>query len=197
MDKHGDTSEYLYLRGSMGLMAVHGGGIEPGTEEIARFVARHSGASLYVYAGRLPSGNLSLHRPSHMSKLEKRSLAKRFLEHVRTAISVHGHGRDQKSVYVGGLHRTMVQRFVEQAQAILPQYEWISNPEIIPQDMRGRSPNNIVNLPLEQGMQLELPRNLRQTEQAPESKHLEPAGDAMVLSRLLVRFVGMLMAENS
>ena len=37
----GDTSEYLHLEGSLGLVAIHGGGIEPGTEEIARFVAYH------------------------------------------------------------------------------------------------------------------------------------------------------------
>ena len=197
MNEHGDTSEYLHLGSSLGLMAVHGGGIEPGTEEIARFVSVHAGASLYVYAGRLPSGNLSLHRPSHTSKLEERSLVKRFLKHVNSAISVHGHGRDQKYAYVGGLHQSMGQRFVTLAQETLPKYEWISAPEIIPQGIGGRNPKNIVNLPPDQGMQLELPRGLRQTKVASDGKLLEPAGDALVLSRLLVRFVGTLMVENS
>ena len=197
MDENYDTSEYLHLGSSLGLMAVHGGGIEPGTEEIARFVSIRTGASLYVYAGRLPSGNLSLHRPSHTRKVEERSLVQRFLQHVNSAISVHGHGREQKYAYVGGLHQTMGLQFVTLAQATLPKYEWISDPEMIPQGIGGRNPNNVVNLPPDQGMQLELPKGLRQTKAASDGKSLEPAGDALVLSRLLVRFVSTLMVEKN
>ena len=197
MDEADDSSEYLHLGSSLGLMAVHGGGIEPGTEAIARYVSFHTGASLYVYAGRRPSGNLSLHRPSHTGKLEERFLVKRFLRHVNSAISVHGHSRDQNYAYVGGLHQTMGQQFVILAQTTLPKYEWISDPKIIPQGIRGRNPKNIVNLPPDQGMQLELPRGLRQTKVAFGGNLLEPVGDALVLSRLLVRFVSKLMAENS
>jgi phage replication-related protein YjqB (UPF0714/DUF867 family) len=196
MDERGDTSEFLHLGGPLGLLAMHGGGIEPGTEEIARFVANHSGASLYIYAGRRATGNLSLHRPSHGMELENRPLVLRFLNHVNTAISIHGHGRNQKCAYVGGLHQAMVQFFVETARPVLPEYEWISDPEIIPQGIRGRNPNNIVNLPPAQGMQLELPRELRQTEPTPDGKLIEPAGDALVLSQLLVRFVGMMTDKN-
>jgi phage replication-related protein YjqB (UPF0714/DUF867 family) len=116
---------------------------------------------------------------------------------VKTAVSVHGHGRKQDFAYVGGLHQTMVQRFVEIARQELPQYEWISDPEIIPPGIRGRNPNNIVNLPPAHGMQLELPRGLRKTEPAADVSHYRPAGDALVLSWLLVRFIGMLINENS
>jgi len=197
MDSRGDTSEFLHLGGPLGLLAVHGGGIEPGTEEIARFVAHHSGASLYIYAGRRSTGNLSLHRPSHGMGHENRPLALRFLNHVRMAISIHGHGRNQRCVYVGGLHQSMVQGFVEIARPVLPRYQWISDPEFIPPGIRGRNPNNIVNLPSAQGMQLELPRELRQTRPIPGSEHSEPAGDAEVLSRLLVCFVDRLADQDS
>ena len=197
MDERGDTGEFLQLRGSLGLLAIHGGGIEPGTEEIARFVAHHSGASLYIYAGRLPVGNLSLHRPSHGTKFENRPMVLRFLNHVKTAISVHGHGRNQKCAYVGGMHQTMVQRFTEIARPVLPQYEWISDPEIIPPGLSGRNPSNIVNLPPAQGMQLELPMELRQTKPTSDGENFEPAGDALILSRLLVRFVGMMMDKST
>lgn len=196
MDKHGDIQEYLHLGGPLGLIAMHGGGIEPGTEEIARFVAYHSGASLYVYAGRRATGNLSLHRPSHDMRIEERPLVVRFLNHVNTAISIHGHGRNYNCAYVGGLQQSMVQLFVELARPTLSHYEWISDPEIIPPGMRGQSPSNIVNLPAAQGMQLELPAQLRQTEQSAYGKHFEPAGDALALSRLLVRFVDMVMDES-
>jgi len=193
----GEVHEYIRLEGSLGLMAVHGGGIEPGTEEIARFVAYHSGASLYVYAGRRSGGNLSLHRPSHDGKIEKRALAVQFLEHVNTAISIHGHGRRQNSAYVGGLHETMVQRFVELARPTLSQYEWISDPKIIPPGLSGQSPTNVVNLPPAKGMQLELPVKLRETRRSPGGRGYEPAGDALLLSRLLIRFVGTVINESS
>lgn len=197
MAEHRDIQEYLRLGGPLGLIAIHGGGIEPGTEEIARFVAYHSGATLYVYAGRRSAGNLPLHRPSHKMKIEERPLVVRFLNHVDTAISIHGHGRSESQAYVGGLHQSMVKRFVELARPALSQYEWISDPKIIPLEIRGQSPSNIVNLPPGQGMQLELPKHLRQTKPTLDGQSLEPAGDALILSRLLIRFIGMLMNKNS
>ncbi len=197
MAEHRDIQEYLRLGGPLGLIAIHGGGIEPGTEEIARFVAYHSGASLYVYAGRRSAGNLPLHRPSHNMKIEERPLVVRFLNHVDTAISIHGHGRSESRAYVGGLHQSMVKRFVELARPALSHYEWISDPKIIPLEIRGQSPSNIVNLPPGQGMQLELPKHLRQTKPTLDGQSFEPAGDALILSRLLIRFIGILMNKSS
>jgi phage replication-related protein YjqB (UPF0714/DUF867 family) len=180
----------------LGLIAPHGGGIEPGTEEIARYVAHHSGASLYVYSGRRPVGNLALHRASHGSELQTRPLVYRFLNYVHRAISIHGHGRDQRYAYVGGLNQAMVERFVSLAQKGLPQYKWVYSPESIPEGIRGRDPNNIVNLPPGKGMQLELSKALRQIKPAHGGEHFEPAGDALELSQLLVTFVGMAMDSN-
>jgi phage replication-related protein YjqB (UPF0714/DUF867 family) len=126
-------------------------------------------------------------------KLEDRPLVMQFLNHVNMAISIHGHGRNERCAYVGGLHQAMVHQFVVVALAALSHYEWIFDPESIPLEMRGRNPNNIVNLPPAQGMQLELPRDLRRTKPAADGRKLEPAGDALVLSRLLVSYVSMLM----
>ena len=197
MSKVKEVQEYLRLKGPLGLMAIHGGGIEPGTEEIARFVARHSGASLYVYAGRRSRGNLSLHRASHNGRIEERPLVMQFLKHVKAAISIHGHGRGQNRAYVGGLHDSMVQRFVELVRPVLSQYEWIWDPKIIPPGLRGRSPTNVVNLPPAKGMQLELPSRLRQTRGTIDGRGLEPTGDTLLLSRLLINFVGTLVDESS
>ena len=192
-----DIEEYLRLAGPLGVMAIHGGGIEPGTEEIARYVANRSGASLYVYAGRRSTGNILLHQTSHTINIEERPLAVRFLNHVDTAISIHGHGREKNRVYAGGLHQNMVQRFVELARPALSAYEWISDPEVTPPELRGQSKFNIVNLPPSRGMQLELPRKLREIKPVNDQKGFEPAGDALVLSRLLVRFVSLLIHESN
>jgi len=197
MSEGREVQEYLRLEGILGLMAIHGGGIEPGTEEMARFVAYHSGASLYVYAGRLSGGNLSLHRPSHDGRIEERALVVQFIKHVKTAISIHGHGRRQNRAYVGGLHQSMVQRFVELARPALSQYEWISDPKMIPPGLSGQSPSNVVNLPPAKGMQLELPIKLRQTKRTPDGRGFEPAGDALLLSRLLISFVTTLIDEST
>ena len=197
MSEDREVQGYLRLQGPLGLMAIHGGGIEPGTEEIARFVAYQSGASLYVYAGRRSGGNLSLHRPSHDGRIEERALVVQFLKHVKTAISIHGHGRRHNRAYVGGLHQSMVQSFVELARPALSQYEWISDPEIIPPGLSGRSPSNVVNLPPAKGMQLELPLKLRQTKGTPDGRGFEPTGDALLLSRLLITFVTTLIDESS
>lgn len=197
MSEGREVQEYLRLEGPLGLMAIHGGGIEPGTEEIARFVAYHSGASLYVYAGRRPGGNLSLHRPSHDGRIEERAMVVQFLKHVQTAISIHGHGRGKNRAYVGGLHQSMVKRFVKLVRPTLAHYEWIWDPKIIPPGLSGRSPSNVVNLPPSKGMQLELPVKLRETRRTPDGRGFEPAGDALLLSRLLISFVGTLMDESS
>jgi phage replication-related protein YjqB (UPF0714/DUF867 family) len=177
------AEEVLHVAGPVGLLALHGGGIEPGTETMARFVARETGASLYVYAGRLSRGNLRLHRPSHRIA-ETPPLLQRFLNHVRVAISIHGHGRSLRCVYLGGLNEALIRRFTDMARAVLPQYEWVSEPSAIPPELRGRHPRNTVNLPADKGVQLELPRSLRTT-----SARAKLAGDGLVVAEILSRLV--------
>jgi phage replication-related protein YjqB (UPF0714/DUF867 family) len=183
MIAHPQAQEQLHVAGPVGLLALHGGGIEPGTEEMARFVAGQTGASLYVYAGRLPWGNLRLHRPSHRNP-EIPPLLQRFLDHVCMAVSIHGHGRSPERVYLGGLNEVLIRRLADMARAALARYEWVSEPSAIPPQLRGRHPRNTVNLPRDGGVQLELPRPLRRT-----CAGAKPTGDALVLAGVLSRFV--------
>jgi phage replication-related protein YjqB (UPF0714/DUF867 family) len=196
-EQRGNSSESLVLAGSLGLLAPHGGRIEPGTEAIAQFVAERTGASLYVYAGQRPAGNRALHLHSHRLRPEARPLLLRFLAHVDAAIAIHGHGRLPRHVYVGGLNEAMVQRFSEFVRPVLSRYDWIVDPGEIPQEIRGRDPNNIVNLPPARGMQLELPKALRRTQAGTETGHREPVGDALVLCRVLVHFLDTEMEAAS
>lgn len=187
------ANEFVHLAGSVGILALHGGGIEPGTEEIARFVARESGASLYVYAGRLPRGNVMLHRPSHSAASEISPPLQQFLKRVRLAVSVHGHSRSRDCIYLGGLNETLAQRLAAVAGSALPQYRWITDPEEIPRELRGRHPRNVVNLPRDHGVQLELPPPLRQVRSDQDGSLIEPIGDALTLSHLLQKLVNTLM----
>jgi|GEM_PF-775268 len=183
------ASELVHVAGPVGILALHGGGIEPGTEAIARFVARETGASLYIYAGRLPRENLRLHRPSHSAASEISPPLQQFLNRVRLAISIHGHNRNKDCVYLGGLNDALAARLAAVAWDALPRYGWISDPVAIPLGLRGRHPRNAVNLPLDRGVQIELPRSLRGTRTGAEGRPPEPTGDALVFAQVLSRLV--------
>jgi phage replication-related protein YjqB (UPF0714/DUF867 family) len=183
------ASELVHLAGPVGILALHGGGIEPGTETIARFVARKTGASLYLYAGRLPQGNLGLHRPSPYHDSELTAALRRFLDHVQLAISIHGHGRAEETVFLGGLNHALAATLAEVARDTLPRYGWISDPAAIPPGLRGRHPRNAVNLPPDRGVQIELPRSLREIRTGAGGRPSEPLGDALLFAQVLSRFV--------
>jgi len=183
------ASEFVHLAGPVGILALHGGGIEPGTETIARFVVRETGASLYIYAGRLPRGNLRLHRPSPYHDSELTAALRRFLDHVQLAISIHGHGRAEDTVFLGGLNHALAARLAEVARGALPRYGWISDPVAIPLGLRGRHPRNAVNLPPDRGVQIELPRSLREIRTGAEGRPPEPTGDALVFAQVLSHLV--------
>jgi phage replication-related protein YjqB (UPF0714/DUF867 family) len=183
------ASEFVHVAGPVGILALHGGGIEPGTEAIARFAARETGASLYVYAGLLPRGNLRLHRPSPYHESELTAALRRFLDHVQLAISIHGHGRHQETVFLGGLNEALAARLAELARGALPRYGWISDPGAIPPVLRGRHLRNAVNLPPDRGVQIELPRSLRGVRTGEAGRTPEPTGDALVFAQVLSRLV--------
>jgi len=189
MEEQTGASEVVHVAGPVGILALHGGGIEPGTEAVARFVARESGASLYVYAGQLPSGNLALHRPSHFGTSVMSPSLQRFLDCVRLAISIHGHGRAEETVFLGGLNDALAARLAQLGRRELPRYGWISDPAAIPRGLRGRHPRNAVNLPPDRGVQIELPRSLRETRVSAQGRPLEPTGDSLVLSHVLSHLV--------
>jgi phage replication-related protein YjqB (UPF0714/DUF867 family) len=84
-------------------MAIHGGGIEPGTTEIAEAVAgdRHT---FYTFSGLKPQGNFQLHLSSR--KFDEPNGAG-IAANARTVITIHG-CRDRKAVtYVGGRHHQL------------------------------------------------------------------------------------------
>ncbi len=156
----------VFLPGnSVGIFAPHGGGIEPGTEEIARAVAQATGATLYVLSAKRPTNNGALHVTSTemiagiSQKLDQAVAAS------KVAISIHGHGRTVGGgvVYVSGLADDAVQLVAGALKhALKGAYEVVDDADSIPDDLAGLHKDNLVNRVPRKGVQLELPRALRE-----------------------------------
>jgi phage replication-related protein YjqB (UPF0714/DUF867 family) len=80
------------------IVAIHGGGIEPGTTQIAEAIAgdRHS---FYSFSGLKKSGNFALHITSRRFD-EPKGLA--VARKATTVISVHGCGDSDSIILMGG-----------------------------------------------------------------------------------------------
>jgi phage replication-related protein YjqB (UPF0714/DUF867 family) len=173
--------EECILRSSVGFMALHGGSQDRGTEQIARRAAEQVGASYYAIV-QPPRQRVHLtsrlHSPDHSARLRA------FLGHVDIAISVHGFGRDGfalwfdpdrglivepygpalrgrqteplRGIIVGGLNAQLVASARQLFQTRFADYH------VADERVRlGFHPDNPVNLPRSQGVQIELPPGLR------------------------------------
>jgi phage replication-related protein YjqB (UPF0714/DUF867 family) len=104
-----DFSRIVWARNSpVAIVALHGGGIEPGTSEIARGIAGNN-YSLYCFESLKTSGNELLHIPSHDFD---DPLCLNLVTSAKIVISVHGcSGEGQRaSVFIGGRHNLLRER---------------------------------------------------------------------------------------
>ena len=85
------------------VVAIHGGGIEPGTSEIARGMAGDDYA-LYCFEGIKASGNRALHLPSVRFD-EPRAMA--LVKRADTVVAIHGCRESHPLIYIGGLDANM------------------------------------------------------------------------------------------
>jgi len=179
--EHPGTEEELELRSSVGFMALHGGSQDRGTDRIARRAAQRSGASYYAIV-QPPWSRVHLtsrlHDPAHSDAL------RRFLGHVRVAISVHGYGREGFSMRLHPGHGLVVEPYgpamsknqrgpltgiilgglntelLERARSLFE--DRIDGYRVSRGALRlGFHPANPVNLPRDGGVQIELPPGLR------------------------------------
>lgn len=81
------------------IMALHGGGIEPGTSEIARHIAGEE-YSLFMFEGIKDRGNRTLHVDSDCYELPQ---ALSLVEKAERVITIHGCREEDAVVMVGGL----------------------------------------------------------------------------------------------
>ncbi len=134
------------------VIAPHGGGIEPGTSEVAQSVAG-ADLNLFVFEGIKPKGNGVLHITSTRFRHPNLEF---LLKKSRVAVSIHGKEGDAEGVGVGGLNvklATLVLRSLTQSG-------FAAKMETDP-GLNAGLPENVVNMAREHGVQLELTRRLR------------------------------------
>jgi phage replication-related protein YjqB (UPF0714/DUF867 family) len=154
------VEEHCELRGTFGFMAYHGGSLEEHTDVIAREAARRSGSSYYAV---LQPADLQWHIPSHKVAASESPRLAEFVEHVDVVVTVHGFGRRGlfTSLLLGGQNRPLAHHVATHLTAQLPAYEIVTDLDVIPRELRGMHPANPVNLPRQQGVQIELPPRVR------------------------------------
>ena len=138
---------------SVVIVAPHGGGIEPGTSEIALAIAGGK-LSFYLFEGRKTTRNRELHITSTRFD-EPRCLA--LLREAEIVLTVHGEDSETEAVYLGGLHAAALHSL----RIALNEhgYDAREHPD---QELQGLNPRNICNIGRTGvGIQLELSVGLR------------------------------------
>lgn len=135
------------------VMAIHGGGIERGTTEIAEAVAgdRHT---FYTFSGLKPAGNFRLHIPSHRFD---EPLAVEIARHSGVVVTIHGCRNLQDAIFIGGRHPELKTRIKSAlTQAGFPASESLRFQGVHPANLCNRAACGM-------GVQLEISRSLRRS----------------------------------
>jgi phage replication-related protein YjqB (UPF0714/DUF867 family) len=135
------------------VMAPHGGGIEPGTTEIAEAIAGDT-FSFYSFSGTKEKGNRIFHIASDRFD-EPGGLT--LVKSSGTAVTVHGCEGNDQHVCLGGLNDELVEKIaVSLKKAGFPVEEEVRS------HLAGKRPNNICNRSKEdKGVQIEISHGLR------------------------------------
>lgn len=135
------------------VIAPHGGGIEPGTTELAEAIAGED-FSFYTLEGLKRTGNRNLHITSNHFDEPK---AIELVKNSKVTLAIHGCRGQEEKVYLGGLDEKMKNRTIEMLhndgfdaeQATDTIYDGLSKKNICNKNKRSK------------GVQFELTRGLR------------------------------------
>jgi phage replication-related protein YjqB (UPF0714/DUF867 family) len=144
-------------RPTFAIMAPHGGGIEPGTSEIADAIAAEK-HSFHTLEGLKPSGNTVLHITS--TRFDE-PMCLTVLGHTAVVVTLHGeHSEDAgEIVFLGGRNRALGERI----GAALRRQRFDVRKHDDP-DLQGLEETNICNRGTSgRGVQLELSNAVRRT----------------------------------
>ena len=154
------VTETCVLRGEVGFMAYHGGALEVMTDVIAQTSAERAGASFYAVT---QPAEVWEHFPSiTVQPADSDSLAA-FLDNVSVVVTIHGFGRRGlfSSLLLGGRNRGLADHIATALRGKLPAYDVVTDLGDIPRPLRGMHADNPVNLPRDDGVQIELPPRVR------------------------------------
>lgn len=141
-----------YRKSGIVVIAPHGGRIEPGTSEIAKYIADEIFA-FYLFEGMKPADNKRLHIKS--TKFDEPECVK-LLGQFMTAVTIHGFRSKDDSVLIGGLHEELKGRLIDTLRkaGFNAKEDNTNHP--------GKNKNNICNRALAgMGVQIEISRGLR------------------------------------
>lgn len=146
----------LHDRGTaVAVVAPHGGGIEPGTSEVAVAIAGEE-YSLYLFEGLKARANAQLHITS--TRFDEPSCIS-LLSATQIALTVHGEDSAPETVYIGGAHAkaiSAIRAALESSGFTVREHHKVS--------LSGRDLRNICNRGASgAGVQLELSSGLRST----------------------------------
>lgn len=140
---------------STAVIAIHGGSIESGTSQMAKEVAKLTGADYYSFEGLKKSNNFVLHITS--SNFDE-PIGKALVAKSTRTLSIHGCAGSGKFTYVGGRDKKLAAKVKARLQAAGFRVSQA------PGRLNGDHPSNIANEnAVGKGVQLELSSSLRRT----------------------------------
>ena len=152
-EKEGRDYQIQYRQGQTGIavIAPHGGGIEPGTSEIADRVAGEDHA-FYSFEGWKRQGNFHLHITSRNFD---EPVGMRIAKQAKRIVTIHGCIGKDKVIYIGGKDMFLKDRIRQALEAA--DFSVKENPRFV-----GTNPLNICNRSrFGMGVQLEISAPLR------------------------------------
>lgn len=180
-----EVTEICELRGSFGIMAFHGGNLERCTDVIADEIAARTNSSLYAVVQAPP---LRQHIPSTAFDPTHSPALQQFIDHVDVVIAIHGYGREDRfwDLLLGGRNRDLAVHVGRHLRrGIDERFGVIDDIEKIPAGLRGQHPDNPVNLPLNAGLQIELPPTTRWNREEAEWSDWQGTGRAPQVDQLI------------
>ena len=149
------TILYRELPSKITIMAPHGGGIEPGTIDIADYLAGCD-YTFYAFKGLKKTGNKILHVKSNTFD---EPIALKAAKNADIVISIHGAKDKSEIVHIGGTNQELKQTMMNALRSA----GFDAMISEIP-GLRGIKPENICNrCKTRKGVQLEIYRGLRGT----------------------------------
>jgi len=154
-EREGKDYEILIREGVSGIAVVapHGGGIEPGTDDIADCIAGTE-HSFYCFKGMKQTGNADLHITS--DKFDE-PYGLKIIKKAKTVLAIHGCKGNEPIVHLGGMDDDLIKKMEKLLAGA--GFKALRNPR---QGLKGKRSRNICNQGRTgQGVQIEISVGLR------------------------------------